>query len=80
MDVVRLPIVLPARSFSSEVRRPSADVSVEELDAYQHDYEGRHFFFLPAVMTTAGRISGDLYCSTSCPTARRRSTLHVWAS
>ena len=28
-------------------------------DNYQHDYNERNFFFLPAVMTTSGRISGD---------------------
>ena len=32
----------------------------EKLDHYQHDYNERNFFFLPAVMTTSGRISGDL--------------------
>jgi hypothetical protein len=31
----------------------------EKFDNYQHDYNGRHFFFLPEVMTTSGRISGD---------------------
>jgi hypothetical protein len=30
-----------------------------KLDNYQHDYNERNFFFLPAVMTTSGRISGD---------------------
>jgi hypothetical protein len=30
-----------------------------KLDNYQHDYNDRNFFFLPAVMTTSGRISGD---------------------
>jgi hypothetical protein len=29
------------------------------LDNYQHDYSERNFLFLPAVMTTSGRISGD---------------------
>jgi len=31
----------------------------EKLDSYQHDYNERHFFFLPAAMSTSGRISGD---------------------
>ena len=30
-----------------------------KLDNYQHDYNERNFFFLPAVMTTSGRISCD---------------------
>ena len=30
-----------------------------KLDSYQHDYNKRNFLFLPAVMTTSGRISGD---------------------
>ena len=30
-----------------------------KLENYQHDYNERNFFFLPAVMTTSGRISGD---------------------
>jgi hypothetical protein len=30
-----------------------------KLDNYQHDYSERNFLFLPAVMTTSGRISGD---------------------
>jgi hypothetical protein len=30
-----------------------------KLDNYQHDYNERNFFFLPAVMTTSGRISGN---------------------
>jgi hypothetical protein len=30
-----------------------------KLDNCQHDYNERNFFFLPAVMTTSGRISGD---------------------
>jgi hypothetical protein len=31
----------------------------EKLDHYEHDYNERNFFFLPAVTTTSGRISGD---------------------
>jgi hypothetical protein len=31
----------------------------EKLDHCQHDYNERNFFFLPAVTTTSGRISGD---------------------
>ena len=31
----------------------------EKIDNYQHDYNARNYFFLPAVMTTSGRISGD---------------------
>jgi hypothetical protein len=33
-----------------------------KLDNYQHDYSERNFLFLPAVMTTSGRISGDFLC------------------
>ena len=31
----------------------------EKLDQYQHDFNARNYFFLPAVMATSGRISGD---------------------
>jgi hypothetical protein len=31
----------------------------EKLNHYHHDYNERNFLFLPAVMTTSGRISGD---------------------
>ena len=31
----------------------------EKLNQYHHDYNEHNFFFLPAVMTTSGRISGD---------------------
>jgi hypothetical protein len=31
----------------------------EKLDHNQHGYKERNFFFLPAVTTTSGRISGD---------------------
>ena len=31
----------------------------EKIDSYADDYNERNFFFLPAVMTTSGRISGD---------------------
>ena len=31
----------------------------EKLSTYMDDYNARNFFFLPAVMTTSGRISGD---------------------
>jgi hypothetical protein len=30
-----------------------------KLDSYHRDYNERNFFFLPAIMSTAGRISGD---------------------
>jgi len=30
-----------------------------KLESYQHDYNERNVFFLPVVMTTSGRISGD---------------------
>jgi hypothetical protein len=32
-----------------------------KLDNCQHDYNERIFFFLPAVMMTSGRISGDFF-------------------
>jgi hypothetical protein len=45
----------------------------EKLDNYQHDYSERNIFFLPAVMTTSGRISGDFlllpYILSHCQTA-----------
>ncbi len=45
----------------------------EKLDNYQHDYNESQFFFLPAVMTTPGRISGDflrlLYTLSHCQAA-----------
>jgi hypothetical protein len=31
----------------------------EKFDNYQHDYNERHFFFLPAVMPTSGRLIGE---------------------
>jgi hypothetical protein len=31
----------------------------EKLATYANDYNARNFFFLPAVMTTSGRINGD---------------------
>jgi hypothetical protein len=38
----------------------AVDAAVKEkLDHDQHDYNERNFFFLPAVTTTSGRISGD---------------------
>jgi hypothetical protein len=33
--------------------------SKSKLDNYQHDYSELNLLFLPAVMTTSGRISGD---------------------
>jgi hypothetical protein len=52
----------------------------EKLDNYQHDYNESQFFFLPAVMTTPGRISGDfshflrLLCILSHPQAAKYLT------
>ena len=57
----------------------------EKLDHYQHDYKDRNFFFLnffflPAVTTTSGRISGDfLRLLTYCLTAKQQTTSHAWA-
>ena len=31
----------------------------EKLATYANDYNARNFFFLPAVVTTSGRINGD---------------------
>ncbi len=54
---------------------------MEKLDHYQHDYNERNFFFLPAVTTTSGRISGDSSaCFTYCLTAKQQTTSHAWAS
>jgi hypothetical protein len=45
----------------------------EKFDKYQQDYNARNYFFLPAVMTTSGRISGDflllLYILSHCQDA-----------
>ena len=50
----------------------------EKLDHYQHDYNERNFFFLPAVTTTSGRISGDSSaCFTYCLTAKQQTTSHA---
>jgi hypothetical protein len=38
------------------------DAVKEKLDNYQHDYNARNYFFLPAVMTTSGRIGWDFLC------------------
>ena len=47
----------------------------------QHDYNERNFFFLPAVTTTSGRISGDfLRLLTYCLTAKQQTTSHARAS
>jgi hypothetical protein len=35
------------------------DTVKEKLDNYQHDYNACNYFFLPAVMTTSRRISGN---------------------
>jgi len=54
-----------------------------KLDNYQRDYNERNFLFLPAVMTTSGRISGDflrLLYLAYYPTAKQRTTSHEWAS
>ena len=38
---------------------PTARSVKAKLDNYHHDYSERNLLFLPAVMTTSGRISGD---------------------
>ena len=52
----------PARNGEASYADPNGaiDAAVKaKLDNYQHDYNERNFLFLPAVMTTSGRISGD---------------------
>jgi len=52
----------PARNEEASYVDPNGaiDAAVKaKLDNYQHDYNERNFLFLPAVMTTSGRISGD---------------------
>jgi hypothetical protein len=52
----------PARNGEALYTYPNGviDAAVKaKLDNYQHDYNERNFLFLPAVMTTSGRISGD---------------------
>ena len=52
----------PARNGEALYADPNdaIDAAVKvKLDNYQHDYSERNFLFLPAVMTTSGRISGD---------------------
>jgi hypothetical protein len=55
------------RAHNGEASHADANCAVEacvkaKLDNYQHDYNERNFFFLPAVMTTSGRISYDFLC------------------
>ena len=52
----------PARNGEASYVDPNGaiDAAVKaKLDNYHHDYSERNFLFLPAVMTTSGRISGD---------------------
>jgi hypothetical protein len=62
---VKIPCANLERNCAGEPSHPDVngaldDATVKEkLDNYQHDYNERNFFFLPAVMTTSGRISGD---------------------
>ena len=54
--------IYPAHNGEASYADPNGaiDAAVKaKLDNYQHDYSERNFFFLPAVMTTSGRISGD---------------------
>ncbi len=66
----------PARNGEASYADPNGaiDAAVKaKLDNYQHDYSERNFLFLPAVMTTSGRISGDflrlLYILAHCQAA-----------
>jgi hypothetical protein len=63
----------PVRNGEASYADPNGaiDATVKaKLDNYQHDYSERNFLFLPAVMTTSGRISGDflrlLYILAHC--------------
>ena len=54
----------PARNGEASYADPNGaiDAAIKaKLDNYQHDYSERNFLFLPAVMTTSGRISGLHY-------------------
>ena len=44
---------------TAKIKHQSTKKVKAKLDNYQHDYSERNFLFLPAVMTTSGRISGD---------------------
>jgi hypothetical protein len=52
----------------------------EKLDHYQHDYNERNFFFLPAVTTTSGRFSGDFLRLLYILSHRQAANSHAWAS
>ena len=52
----------PARNREASYADPNGAIAAAlkaKLDKYQHDYSERNFLFLPAVMTTSVRISGD---------------------
>ena len=52
----------PASNGEASYADPNGEIDAAvkaKLDNYQHDYSERNFLFLPAVMTTSGRISGD---------------------
>jgi hypothetical protein len=52
----------PAHNGEASYADPNGaiDAAVKaKFDNYQHDYSERNFLFLPAVMTTSGRTSGN---------------------
>ena len=53
----------PARNGEASYADPNgaiaAAVKASLTTNYQHDHSERNFLFLPAIMTTSGRISGD---------------------
>jgi hypothetical protein len=55
----------PARNGKASYADPNdaIDAAVKaKLDKYQHDYNERNFFFLPAVMTTSGSLQQYVVC------------------
>jgi hypothetical protein len=56
---MRKPATQPGETSHLDVIGALDAADKEKLHHYQHDYNARNFFFLPAVTTTCGRISGD---------------------
>lgn len=55
--------------------RPLVQKIPAGFDNYQHDHNGRNFLSLPTVMTTCGRISGDLLRPIyDCPIVRPKNS------
>ena len=62
LEALHWQIASAARNRDASYADPNGaiDAAVKaKLDNYQHDYSEHNFLFLPAVMTTSRRISGD---------------------